>query len=395
MQHYHNTSLLNLKEFKETVLFEHDDLIAVRIEKASRTAACPHCSHVSSRVHDRRKQTVRDLPIRNKQVNLLLVKRRFRCTNSECNRVCNEQYQSVDRYQRMTNRLMQALGQESVTSTFKGTSRRYNLSPTSARRYFLREAKKLDNYSYTPPRVMAMDEFAGTTSEGKYHLAIGDPFNKKLLDILPSRDRLSVQSYLQSLPGKEHIKVFCIDMWKHFKNAIKTALPDVQIVIDKFHVMRNVNWALDKVRKRVAKSLPAEVRRHFKGYWRLPLSNHENLKPEAERKLSLLLRHSKELRLAYSLKEWFRCWYQANTYEIARSQLNEWYEAVEISGIKEFRLLAKTIRNWQQQILNYFFYRVTNGFLEGRNNKIKVIKRNAYGFRDFNTFRAKVLLDQI
>ncbi|MFZ5640952.1 MAG: transposase [Bacillota bacterium] len=70
------------------------------------------------------------------------------------------------------------------------------------------------------------------------------------------------------------------------------------------------------------------------------------------------LAYSEELRQAYCLKEWFRCWYKASTYEIARSQLFDWYEAVTSSGIKEFLYtLKKTIRNWQTQILNYFFYR--------------------------------------
>lgn len=133
-------------------------------------------------------------------------------------------------------------------------------------------------------------------------------------------------------------------------------------MIDKFHVVRNAIWALDKVRKRVTKLLPVEAKRFIKGGRRLLLANREKLDEKGEIKLKAILSYSDELNQAYCLKEWFRCWYSLTSYEIARNQLFEWYEAEKTSAIKEFLYFKKTVQNWQTQILNYFFYRVTNGF---------------------------------
>jgi transposase len=100
---------------------------------------------------------------------------------------------------------------------------------------------------------------------------------------------------------------------------------------------------------------------------------------------------SDELKRTYWFKEWFRVWYHDHHYSSAAYHLDEWLQAARDSNIKEMTYVANTISYWKQEILNYFKHRITTGFLEGMNNKIKTIKRMAYGFRTPGILRAKVL----
>lgn len=392
MHHNNITAILGLTEFDATFMMENSAEIFIRIEKKTTVELCPCCQEPSQKVHQRRKQLVKDLPIRGKLVKLVLIKRRFRCLS--CGKVFTETYQTISRYQRMTNRLIEFLKSQTIKAPFTHAAKSCDVSPTTAKRYFDKVAAELAHKGIKTPEWLALDEFAGTTASGKYHLAVADPHTKKLLDILPNRKRKTVEHYLRTLDGASDVRVVCIDMWRHFKAAIHKAMPDAAIVIDKFHVVRNVLWALDKVRKRVARALAKEQKQLLKKRRLLLLANYENLDRNGQKKLAELCSGLDELRIAYELKETFRAFYTSPDRQTAHERLCQWYQAVANSGIREFAYLVRTIKNWENEILNYFDYRVTNGFIEGMNNKIKTIKRTAYGFRSFTTYKAKILLNQ-
>lgn len=390
MQHYHNISILGLPEFNVLPMAEDQDYMYLRIEKASISARCPICGNESNKIHDRRKQPVKDLSLRGKLVILVLIKRRFRCPH--CTKVFAENYESIDRYKRMTKRLTEHITTEAVKLTFKAAAQNSGVSTYTARALFVNKSNqlKVDNLA---PKTLAMDEFAVKKGKGenKYNLAIAVPTEKKLLDILPNRRQATVEKYLGTLINKEAVEVAAIDMWRPYKRAIEKVLPNAAIVVDKFHVIRNVMWALDKVRRRIVEG-DRDLRKKLKKSRYLLLKNHEDLDSIGQQRVIELLECSEELKQTYWFKEWFRIWYHEKDCKSARYNLENWLQTAIQSNIPEMLYVVKTITYWKQEILNYFSYRITTGFLEGMNNRIKTIKRMAYGFRTPGILRAKVLL---
>lgn len=390
MHTYHNTSFLGLPEFRVSPITEIENCIYLRIEKASSFETCPDCNTSSNKVHDRRKQPIRDLPISGKSVILALIKRRFRCP--DCGKVFSETYNSISRYQRMTQRLIAHITLEATKFTFKAAAQNAGVSEHLARMLFVRRANNII-VNKTAPTTLAMDEFAVKKGKGenKYNLAIAVPTERRLLDILPNRYQATVEQYLRTLENKDAVQVVAIDMWQPYKRAIQKVLPKAAIVVDRFHVVRNMMWALDRVRRRIVEG-NKELRTKLKRSRYLLLKNYIELDDKGQKKVLELLECSEALKQAYWLKEWFRGLYYNQHYETAVDQLEDWLCAAFNSKIPEIHYVMKTIQRWKQEILNYFRHRITTGFLEGINNKIKTIKRMAFGFRTPGILRAKALL---
>jgi transposase len=181
-----------------------------------------------------------------------------------------------------------------------------------------------------------------------------------------------------------------MDMHEPFRQAVQMCLPKANIVVDKFHVIVHVNQALDKVRTRL-QSKESKGRKWLLFHSRyLLLRKAESLIPKEQLKLGRLFSFYPELAMAWSLKEGLRAWYKSSSRAEAELSLRHWEESVRKTGLKEFRL--PMFRNWRSEILNYFDYHITNGFVEGKNNRIKVIKRMAYGYRNVDNLRRRILL---
>ncbi|MBK3496120.1 transposase, partial [Viridibacillus sp. YIM B01967] len=183
-----------------------------------------------------------------------------------------------------------------------------------------------------------------------------------------------------------------------FKSAVKQALNRPFIIADRFHYCRYIYWGMDAVRRRIQKEWHAYDRKKCKRM-RYVFYKRESALNEAktwylERYKSM----SPELKRAHELKESFCAWFdQAKENGPAfisktKETLYAFYKEVEEANIPEFKKAIKTLQNWQPEILNSFIYPYSNGFLEGINNRTKVLKRNAFGFKSFERFRAKILL---
>lgn len=169
----------------------------------------------------------------------------------------------------------------------------------------------------------------------------------------------------------------------YFKNA--------KIVIDKFHFTRYVYWALENVRKRVQKELEDNLRKYFKRSRKLLLKWYEELTPEQKEKLEVMFWYSGDLRKAHKLKEEFRKVLKSGNSAEAKVELKKWIETAERSRLSEFCRCIRVFRDWFSEIVNSFDVPYTNGITEGFNNKIKALKRNAFGYRNFERFRKRIL----
>ena len=182
-------------------------------------------------------------------------------------------------------------------------------------------------------------------------------------------------------------------MHEPFRQAVELCLPQAKVVVDKFHVLMHVHRAMDQVRSRLQPQRGKKGELFRARY--LLLTAVERLTSERRIRLSELLGRYPQLKRAWELKEAFRTWYHEATRTEAEERLTLGERSVREQGPEPFRALLPMLRIWRQEILNYFDYPYTNGFLEGKNNRIKVIKRVAYGYRNSTNFRQGILLTNL
>lgn len=171
----------------------------------------------------------------------------------------------------------------------------------------------------------------------------------------------------------------------------KDKFKNSKFVVDKYHWIRQVIWAFENVRKQEQKKFYKEYRKYFKRSKSLLTKRFEFLKDDEKAQVNVMLYKSENIRLAHILKEDFLKILECNNRNRAKKKLTEWVMYAQESGLKVFEKCATTMINWSTGILNSFDTKYTNGYIEGCNNKIKVLKRNAYGYRNFKRFRNRIL----
>ena len=189
------------------------------------------------------------------------------------------------------------------------------------------------------------------------------------------------------------IELAVMDMWRAFRNSTHNHAPDARIVFDKFHVLRHLSDALDKVRRSEYKRVNEKERRFIKGQRYTLLSSRANLNLEGRRALKLLLKANNRLHKAYLLKESFGQLWSYNNPAWARKFFDNWKSQLRWSRLEPFHKFAAMIERHWDGIVSYCHpdHKVSLGFMEGLNNKIRVIQRRAYGIRDKEYLRLKVL----
>ncbi len=243
-------------------------------------------------------------------------------------------------------------------------------------------------------RAICFDEISLHRGHGKFVLVISAPELGLVLDVLADRSKESLLKWLDER-GSEWcaaVQYACSDMWDAYQQAAEQKLPNARRVVDRFHVMKNLNDALTKARRAIQKDADEKTKELLKGCRWLLVKNRENLTQEQEKQLAGMLEASPELKRCYELKEAFRDLFNQDlTPEAAEKRLLRWMAQVEATSFKALKSFVNTLRNWRQQILNYFDGRFNNGFAEGVNLKIKMLNRRGYGYRNFNSFRLHVL----
>lgn len=235
----------------------------------------------------------------------------------------------------------------------------------------------------------------GNTGNFKYQVSLIDSKNHKILDILPCRYKHELCDYFKKFSYKERCKVkyFITDLWEPYKDISMTYFPKAKIVADRFHYFRYINIALNDVRKQVQKSLPKSEQKHFFHSRKLFLSKMNDLSDEQIKKLEyILINYSENLRIVYREKEELLNIIHLNNPENAKLMFNDWVTRNLTIDIPKLNEVAKTYFHWSYEIKNSLEVQYSNGVIEGFNNKIKTLKRIAFGFRNFKRFRTRILL---
>lgn len=387
---YHDFSekILGLQEVMIKKVEEIDGKLFIYIEKERKMHTCPCCGEQTDHVHDYRLQPIKDAPCFGRPVMLMLNKRRYRCVH--CGKRFYEEISFLPRYYRMSRRLIAyVLDKLRDERSFTSVAKDFNLSVSTVIRVF-------DYLSYpkaTLSSALSIDEFKGNTGREKYQCILTDPVKHVVLDILPKRYDYYLTNYFKSYPGEEREKVryFVSDMWRPYASAASAWFPNATQIIDKYHWIRQVGWAFEGVRKEAQREMSPQRRRYFKRSKRL-LSKRESRLTDTQREEVHVMRYySDTLSRAYQYKEDFLDIVDLDNAQEARKELGHWIYRVSNSEIPQFMRAGQTMQNWFGGIVNSYTTTITNGFTEGCNNKIKVLKRNAYGYRNFDRFRNRIL----
>jgi transposase len=359
-------------------------------------AVCPRCGTISHNIHDDEKRAVRHLDIWGKKCVIHFLSRRFKC--DQCGQPFTENLAFVDPHRRQTIAFEHHIYESCISSNRKRVAIREGLSQSTVRDIFNRWTQyKINRSGNILTRVLGIDEISLKKRHKQYALVISDIGRKCILAVLPARDKAVLEMWINGLTEqqKKAIRFASIDMWRPYHQAIRNKIPHAKIVVDRFHVMKQLNGRLTQIRRRIQHNGDEEIKSILKGSRWVLVRNRSDLSSEEERHLREILDLCSELRTLYLLKEMFRQIFEkVNDREKAARFLSAWKLKAKHTGNKFLIKFVNTLENWWKEILNYFIERVTNGFVEGLNGAIRCIIRRAFGYRNFEDFKLRVFAEQ-
>jgi transposase len=368
----------------------HGDQIYYWCVKDPKIEYCPKCAAPSSSGYDTRHVAIKDAPIRDHGVTLYIRKRRLWC--KPCGRPFTEPVPGIRKGKRHTERYANSVGWAcDKFADLKSVRRAYKCSAHFVYHAHYsrleREIKEKINYPWTSS--VGIDEHSfrkdPLTRRMEFASLIVDYDKGRVREIVLGKTCEELKSQLALIPGRENVRQAVIDMCDPFKNFIREFFPNALITADKFHVLRLLSPALLRRRKEIT-GTRADARAK-----RLLLMGARNLDYSSALTLRRFLEHYPELHELYVWKERLHGFYRMRGHRRAQRAFTAMTDEMALSQLPEIKTLRKTLLKWRVEVLNYFLTRLTNGRTEGFNNKAKVVKRRAYGYRSFRNYRLKVL----
>lgn len=386
------TKLINLEGVKFKDIDIQEDVIRFFVAPLHDVQLCPKCCKPTSLLVDIKPKVYKDLDLTTRTCYIEIDLRRFECKDCFC--TFNEPLSFAKPHRRYTSRFEDQIYKCCQETTASYTALQFGISDKSATDIYLNRAKQQEEErdSLLPTQVIGIDEIAMHKGHKDFVLVITDLTNKRVIDVLKDRKKATLEAYIAGWSDefKKEIKFVAIDLWSPYRSVVESTLLNAKAVADRFHVMQNVNKALDNCRKQAKRE--SDEPEIWKGTKYVVLKNREDLTEKQEEILAKVLNTSEYLKICYEVKESFRSIFNDSmNKEEARSKLYKWVLDIVRRGITGYYEFVRTLLNWEKNILNYFEDWVSSGFVEGVNNKIKLIKRKAYGFMNFENFRIKII----
>ena len=378
---------LRLKAHRVRAVVEETDQLVAQIEWIhGRSLRCGQCKGRTRRIHGRRPERQwRDLRVREQSLILRYAPFRVRCPT--CG-VRVEQVPWAERWQRITRALARAIARVARHLSWKQTAAQYAVDwKTVLGAVRSAVAQGLQRRVWKPLHVLGIDEVSRSKGQ-RYLTLVYDLERRRLVWVGEGRDEQTMQQFFQWLPPgrRRSVRVVCCDMWKAYVGAIQQQLPRARLIFDRFHVVQHLNRAVDEVRRETWRRLPKSEKPAFKQTRWLWLKNPWNLQRQEQRRLSALCRKNQPIVQAYYLKEAFQRFWDYKYPGWARPYLTQWLRWARHSRLVPFNRFARMIMDHVDGILAWSELRVSNGALEGMNNKVKVVSHRAYGFRKVDTY---------
>ena len=344
--------------------------------------------------YDRKTRWVRDLSCGLFRIYLEFEVRRVLCRS--CKAVKRERLEFLGDNPFYTKRFANAVGRRCRNETIKDVASELNLDWDSVKTLDKQYMRAQLARAGTPgPKAIGIDEISIRRGH-TYRIVVSDLIRRRPIWFGGvDRSEASMQTFYDWLGPKKSagIRLAVMDMWKPFRTVTNERAPQAAILFDKFHIMRHLGEALDQIRKTEYARLGGKQRRYIKGQKYTLLSRHENLTLEGRQALKTLLAANQRLNIAYLLKESFGQLWSYEREGWARRFFENWRASLKWQRLKPYEKFADMIDRHWDGIAAYCKpeNKVSLGFVEGLNNKIRVIQRRAYGLRDEEYLRLKIL----
>ena len=356
-------------------------------------ALCTHCGALSTTVHQEEHRCVRHLDVWGKKTFLHFLSRRFKC--NDCGRTFTEELPFVDAHRRQSTDFEMHVYKACLASNRKAVAVHEGLSQSTVKEIFNFYASMRGmSVASRTTKVLGIDELSIKKRHRQFVLVISDINRKCILAVLADREKKTLENWLEALSPQEKraIRFVSIDMWAPYYQATRSKLPHAKVVVDRFHVMKQLNTRLTQLRTKYQKENTAEMQKVLKGSRWILVRNRTELSETQADHLNNILKMCPELRALYLLKEEFRTIFEKiHCREKAARFLDAWILRTKLTGDKHLAKFVATFRNWREEILNYFIERITNGFVEGLNNGLRTMARMAFGYRNFVNFKLRAL----
>lgn len=388
------TGLLGIQgwQVRKMELNEYSGRFTLELEKIpGESCVCAKCGGKVLAVYDHYpERQVEELPAFGHRVFLRFSQARVECPY--CHHVESERLEWVEPYQNQTVRYQRYLATLCDYMPVADVAELTYLSKDALYRIdkkYLAERK--ERYKKEEAVFhLGIDEIALRKGH-KYATVFYDLDRGMVIGLVKERKQRNVSGFFRRW-GKEKcagVEAVCCDLWAAFHNSVRIHLKNALLVFDKFHVFKYLSDAVDKVRRDEQNRL-GEKSQLIKGSRWIILK--KDLTRKQQKQLKEVMEQNKNIAKAVLLRESFSAFYEAETAEEAESVLMEWLKQCKESRLLPFSKLARRLLRWKEGILAYFVHRITNGISEGINNKIKVIKRRSYGFKDMEYFFLKILM---
>jgi transposase len=391
--------ILNLPEmkvldFQEIVGAE----IIITIEKVVNYSTCPHCEKTTYSIHQNHWRMIHDLSWSEKLVLLKINRRQFKC--NKCKKVFSEKLNFVDKSKGYTKRLAIDIVEQVLNSNIHSVAERNDLSDEEVESMLKAQVSQILNINLNQVKRLGIDEIALVKGQGSYLAVLVDLDTRKPIELVKSRRIEEIREVVVKWGSQVlgQIVEVSIDLWSPYKSLVEELMPNANITADRFHVMKQVNDELDAMRKaekKAAMSLDNKLERERilsglnKSKYSL-IKNEDSLNEQQKDRLNNVQEVSPILAKMHALKEEFRDIFES-TKSWGESIMNllDWMH----DGLSYFPKSIGTMIRWFGEVVGYFDGRTTSGTVEGINNKLKLIKRLGYGFRNFSNFRLRSLLN--
>lgn len=358
------------------------------VEKVTNFEVCPRCAKKCTRVKDRRRARIQDEPVRGKAVYYEIIKRRFVC--KPCGKVFTEPVPGISKYAKFTKRFEKSLSWAADKfSSLSDVQKNYRCSAGKCFKAAYGElGRRLKSRRYDCPKQLGIDEHSLRKPKHQgtgYSTILVDHVNNRVYDLIDGRAKPDLDSAFAKMNGKENVELFTMDMSTTFKSAVRRNFPNAEIVIDRFHVQRLFNRALNRERKKTTGDKRKNPIR------KLLLRNAEELFPEEKAAVRVWLNFHPNVRELYEYKEAMRRFYKAKAPSVAQRMFDNLRVKLKASKLEAAESLSKSLGAWRREILAYHKWRMTNARCEGFNRVAKLIQREGFGYRSFSNYRDKLL----
>jgi transposase len=380
-------------------------VLLIEVESTLTSTTCRRCGRTISDFHgfDQPIQ-LRHLPILGAAVSIRLRPKRFRCP------YCDDHLTTTQRLSWYSPKAVHTIAYEQhlltllVNSTIEDVCQKEATTPGAVLGTLDRWLASEVEWQKLPPfTTLGIDEIALKKGHRDFVVIVSArlPDERLLvLVVLPSRTKATLSTWLHALPPqvRHQIRTVCTDLWEAYINAVREELPQARIVIDRFHVAKHYRECADRVRKqelkRLRKELPKEQAEQLKETMWPFRKRWDELEPEEQERLGQLFEHSRQVQQAYELREELtRIFETAGTKAEGEERIREWRAKAEASGLSCFAPFLHLLDEWLDLIGNYFHQRETSSFVEGLNNKLKVLKRRCFGLYNLRHLFQRITLD--